>query len=210
MLSRPGPACVGSNEPTLDNIYRLTPHSMFGFAPSATAEQIQGSCLLLRRLSIPSPTKLRRLQPVPCCRSSRPSRSPLALPSKPATSPWPAASLPCSPTTSTTARSWAMPCPNWAPWRSSPKPTSSSCPTSAPRCRSSRPPSRNCRTRATSCPTTLTPRPTTPSATSRRATTKSRAAPSARAARRQLRPPRAAVGQELRPQAPAQDGRLDG
>lgn len=31
-----------------------------------------------------------------------------------------------------------------------------------------------------------------------------------RAARRQLRPPRAAVGQELRPQAPAQDGCLDG
>ena len=64
------------------------------------------------------------------------SPSPPASPSKRATSRWPAASSPSSPTILKKARSWATPWPNWARWPSSRKPTSSSCRTSAPRCRS--------------------------------------------------------------------------
>ena len=100
--------------------------------------------------------------------------------------------------------------PSSASWPRRPRPTSSSCPTSPPRSRSSRPRSPSCRSRATTCPTTPTTRQTDEEQGRPRPLRQGqgqRGQPGP--ARGQLRPPRADVGQELRPQAPALDGRLE-
>ena len=60
--------------------------------------------------------------------------------SRPATSRWPAASSPSSPTASPTSSASTTRSPSSASWPRGPRPTSSSCPTSAPRSRSSRRP----------------------------------------------------------------------
>ena len=72
--------------------------------------------------------------------------------SRPATSPWPAASSPSSPTGSPTSSASTTPSPSSASWPRRPRPTSSSCPTSPPRSRSSRPRSPSCRSKGYDLP----------------------------------------------------------
>ena len=100
--------------------------------------------------------------------------------------------------------------PSSASWPRRPRRTSSSCRTSAPRSRSSRRRSRSCRRPATTSRTTrTTPRLRRRERAAREAYDRvkgSRGQPGA--ARGQLRPPRARVGEGVRPQAPALDGRV--
>ena len=116
------------------------------------------------------------------------------------------ASPTCSPRTSASPTT----SPSSAPWPRRPRPTSSSCPTSAPPPRSSRRPSPSSRSRASPCPDY----PDNPQSDE----DEGRARPLRQgqgqrgqpgAARGQLRPPRAGVGEELRAQAPALDGRVE-
>ena len=95
-------------------------------------------------------------------------------------------------------------------WPPRPRPTSSSCPTSRPPCRSSRPPSPSCRPQGYDLPDY----PDEPHDRRRegrpgplRQGQGQRRQP--RPARGQLRPPRPRRREELRPQAPALDGRLE-